>query len=60
MLQYAPRQHLWHNVLQDVRVAVAAVLGQAVLGVDVMSDHDLVLVALLHQKRQAEHEKTVG
>ena len=54
VLRDAPHQHLRHNVVQDVRVAVAAVLGQAVLGVDVVRDQDLVLVALLHQERQAE------
>lgn len=58
VLRDAPRQHLWHDVLQDVRVAVTAVLGQTVPGVDVMCDHYLVLVALLHQERQAEHEQT--
>lgn len=55
VLRDAPGQHLRHNVLQDVRVAVASVLGQAVLGVDVVRDHNLVLVAFLHQERQAEH-----
>lgn len=53
VLRDAPRQHLRRDVVQDVRVAVAAVLGEAVLGVDVMGDHDLVLVALLDEKSQA-------
>lgn len=53
VLRDTPRQHLWHNVVQDVGVAVAAVLGKAVLGVDVMGDHYLVLVALLDEKPQA-------
>lgn len=53
VLRDAPHQHLRHNVVQDVRVAVTAVLGEAVLGVDVMGDHDLVLVALLDEKSQA-------
>lgn len=57
VLREAPHQHLWHNVLQDVRVAVAAVLGEAVLGVDVVCDHNLVLVAFLHKECQAEREK---
>lgn len=52
-LRDAPRQHLWHYILQDVRIAVPAKLGEAVLGVDVVRDHYHVLVALLHQKRQA-------
>ena len=54
VLRDAPRQHLRHDVLQDVGVAVAAVLGEAVLGVDVVRDHDIVLVALLHEERQSE------
>lgn len=58
VLRDAPHQHLRHNVLQDVGVAVAAVLGEAVLGVDVVRDHYLVLVALLHEERQAEQRKT--
>lgn len=53
VLRDAPRQHLRHDVVQDVGVAVAAVLGEAVLGVDVMGDHYLVLVALLDEKPQA-------
>lgn len=57
MLRDAPHQHLRHNVVQDVRVAVAAVLGEAVLGVDVVCNHYLVLVALLHKERQAECER---
>lgn len=57
VLRDAPPQHLRHDVVQDVRVAVAAVLGEAVLGVDVVCDNYLVLVALLHKKRQAEHQK---
>ena len=54
VLRDAPRQHLRHDVLQDVGVAVTAVLGEAVLGVDVVRDHDIVLVALLHEERQSE------
>lgn len=50
----SPGQHLRHDVPEDVRVAVAAVLGQAIFAVNVVCDHDLVLVALLHQERQAE------
>ena len=57
VLRDAPDQHLRHDVVQDVRVAVAAILGEPVLGVDVVRDHDLVLVALLHQERQAEHQQ---
>lgn len=57
VLRNAPRQHLRHNVPQDVRVAVAAVLGETVLGVDVVRDQHLVLVALLHEERQAEREQ---
>lgn len=53
----APAQHLRHYVVQDVRVAVAPELGETVLGVDVVCDHYLVLVALLHKKRQAEREQ---
>lgn len=53
VLRDAPRKHLRHNVVEDVRVAVTAVLGEPVLGVDVMGDHDLVLVALLDEKAQA-------
>lgn len=53
----APHQHLRHYVLQDVRVAVAAELGETVLGVDVVRDHYLVFVALLHKQRQAEREQ---
>lgn len=53
VLRDASGQHLGHDVVQDVRVAVAAVLGEAVLGVDVMGDHDPVLVALLDEKSQA-------
>lgn len=53
VLRDAPRQHLRHNVVQDVRIAVTAVLGEAVLGVNVVGDHDLVLVALLDEKSQA-------
>lgn len=53
LLRDAPHQHLRHDVPQDVRVAVAAVLGEAVLGVDVVRDQYLVAVALLHQERQA-------
>lgn len=53
VLRDAPRQHLRHDVVQDVRVAMAAVLGEAVLGVDVVRDQHLVLVALLDEKRQA-------
>lgn len=53
VLRDASGQHLRHDVIQDVRVSVAAVLGEAVLGVDVMGDHDLVLVALLDEKSQA-------
>lgn len=49
MLGDAPHQHFRHYVLQDVRVAVAAELGETVFGVDVMCDHDLVLVAFLHK-----------
>lgn len=32
---------------------MAAKLGEAILGVDVMRDHYLVLIALLHKKCQA-------
>lgn len=53
VLRDAPRQHLRHDVVQDVRVAMAAVLGEAVLGVDVVRDQHLVLVALPDEKRQA-------
>ena len=53
VLRDAPPQHFRRDVLQDGRVAVAAVLGETVLGVDVVSDHYLVLVALLYQVRQA-------
>lgn len=53
-LRDAPPQHLWHDVLQDVGIAVAPELGEAILGVDVVRDHYLVLIALFHQKRQAE------
>lgn len=60
VLREAPRQHLRHDVLKDVGVAVAAVLGEAVLGVDVVRDHDLVLVALLHEGRQAERRERRG
>lgn len=58
VLRDAPPQHLGHDVLQDVRVAVASELGEPVLGVDVVGDHDLVLVALLHQERQAERQQS--
>ena len=54
----APPQHLGDDALQDVGVAVAAVLGQAVLGVDVVCHHDVVLIALLHQEPQADHTHT--
>lgn len=62
MLRDAPHQHLRHNVLQDVGVAVATVLGEAVFGVDVVRDHYLVLVALLREERQAgqRNEKNEG
>lgn len=58
VLRDAPHQHLRHDVLQDVRVAVAAVLGETVLGVNIVCDHYHVLVALLHQEGQAEREQT--
>lgn len=54
----APAEHLGHDVLQDVGVAVASELGEAVLGVDVVRDDHLVLVALLHEERQAGGEKS--
>lgn len=53
VLRDAPRQHLRHDVVQDVRVAMTAVLGEAVLGVDVVRNQHLVLVALFDEKRQA-------
>lgn len=52
-LRDAPLQHLWDYILQDVRIAVAAKLGEAVLGVDVVRDHYHVLVALLREESQA-------
>lgn len=36
---------------------MAAELGETVLGVDVVRDHYLVFVALLHKQRQAEREQ---
>lgn len=51
-LRDAPPQHLWHYILQDVRIAVATKLGEAILGVNVVCDHYLVLIALLHEKCQ--------
>lgn len=52
-LRDAPPQHLWHYILQDVRIAMAAKLGEAILGVDVMRDHYLVFIALFDEKCQA-------
>lgn len=57
VLRDSPRQHLWHNALQDVRVTVAAKLCEPVFGVDVMRDNYPVLVAFFHQERQARHKK---
>ena len=49
-LGYTSGQHLGRDVLQNVRVAVAPVFGQAVLGVNVMRDNNPVLITLLHKE----------
>lgn len=43
-------QHFGNNILQDVGVAMTAILGQSVLGVDIMGDEDSVFITFPDQK----------
>lgn len=49
VLRNSSGQHLGHNVFQNVRVAMPAIFGQAVLGVNVMCYHNAVLISLFNK-----------
>lgn len=53
VLSDSSRQHFGNNILQDVGEAMTAILGQSVLGVDIMGDENSVLVTFLDQESQA-------
>lgn len=53
VLSDSSRQHFGNNILQDVGEAMTAILGQSVLGVDIMSDENSVLVTFLDKESQA-------
>lgn len=53
VLSDSSRQHFGNNIVQDVGEAMTTILGQSVLGVDIMSDEDSVFVTFLDQESQA-------
>lgn len=53
VLSDSSRQHFGNNIIQDVGVAMTAILGQSVLGVDIMSDEESVFITFPDQEGQA-------
>ncbi len=53
VLSDTSRQHFGNNILQDVGEAMTAVLGQSVLGVNIMGNEESVFITFFDQESQA-------